>query len=93
MYNHFNVWIQKIGLINVALCKTEQDLCMFTAEPGNSLGIGLGERSPSSQQLQGIFVQCIIEGTPAANDGRLRWNLHFDKSIYWKSCWVKIYSH
>lgn len=44
----------------------------FSLEPGNSLGIGLGERSPSSQQLQGIFVQCVIEGTPAANDGRLR---------------------
>ena len=65
----------------------------FSSEPGNSLGIGLGDHSPSSQQLQGIFVQCVIEGTPAANDGRLRWNAHFDKSKCWKSCWVKIFSH
>lgn len=41
-------------------------------EPGNSLGIGLGEHNPSTQQSQGIFVQCVIQGTPAANDGRLR---------------------
>ena len=45
---------------------------IFLSEPGNSLGIGLGKRNPSAQQSQGIFVQCVIQGTPAANDGRLR---------------------
>ena len=45
-------------------------LSLFS-EPGSSLGIGLGG-SNSSTKLQGIFVQCIIEGSPAANDGRLR---------------------
>ena len=39
-------------------------------DPGGSLGIGLGKTD--SHKSEGIFVQCIIEGSPAANDGRLR---------------------
>ena len=46
-------------------------LFFFPLEPGSSLGIGLGGTN-SLAQIQGIFVRCIIEGTPAANDGRLR---------------------
>ena len=39
-------------------------------DPGGSLGIGLGKTD--SHKSEGIFVQCIIQGSPAANDGRLR---------------------
>jgi len=41
------------------------------SEPGSSLGIGLRGSNPVSQQ-QGNFVQCILEDSPAAHDGRLR---------------------
>ena len=56
-------------------------LFFFPLEPGSSLGIGLGGTN-SLAQIQGIFVRCIIEGTPAANDGRLRWNVCFDCGKY-----------
>lgn len=45
---------------------------MTFSEPGSSLGIGLRGSNPVSQQ-QGNFVQCILEDSPAAHDGRLRW--------------------
>ncbi|XP_068740445.1 uncharacterized protein [Montipora capricornis] len=48
----------------------QSDIVLYK-EPGSSLGIGLGKSNPSSK-FQGIIVQCIIQGSPAANDGRLR---------------------
>ena len=60
---------------------------MTFSEPGSSLGIGLRGSNPVSQQ-QGNFVQCIIEDSPAAHDGRLRWI--WDRS---QSCLLLIQSN
>ena len=47
-------------------------VCLL-AELGVSLGIGLGTKPPSSlPDKQGIFVQCLIEGSAATKDGRLK---------------------
>ena len=52
---------------------------MTFSEPGSSLGIGLRGSNPVSQQ-QGNFVQCVLEDSPAAHDGRLRWIWHRSQS-------------
>ena len=54
------------------MCSEKKKLKLMTfSEPGSSLGIGLRGTNPVSQQ-QGNFVQCILEDSPAAHDGRLR---------------------
>ena len=69
-------------------CVVKKKLKLITfSEPGSSLGIGLRGSNPVSQQ-QGNFVQCILEDSPAAHDGRLRWIWHRSQS-----CLLRIQSN
>ena len=56
-------------LLVIIIIRTFNNL-FINLDPGGSLGIGLGKTD--SHKSEGIFVQCIIQGSPAANDGRLR---------------------
>ena len=42
-------------------------------DPGVSLGIGLGMNPPPSLPgKEGLFIQCLIEGSAATRDGQLK---------------------